>query len=53
MAAGALTTSDGEVTLAILIAAGAKSLADAADLPGVTDKNVRRAPSRLSAQTPG
>ena len=46
----ALEQSDGEVKPAILIAAGAKSLADAADLLGVTKGNVRTALGQLAAQ---
>ncbi len=48
-AADALKTSDGEVKPAILIAAGAKSLADAVDLLGATKGNVRDALARLNA----
>lgn len=46
----ALTQSDGDVKPAILIAAGAKSLADAVDLLGATKGNVRNALGRLRAQ---
>lgn len=49
-AAEALKASDGEVKPAILIAAGAKSLADAVDLLGVTKGNVREALDRLGAE---
>lgn len=48
-AADALKESDGEVKPAILIAAGAKSLADAVDLLGATKGNVRDALARLNA----
>lgn len=48
-AADALKESDGEVKPAILIAAGAKSLADAEDLLGATKGNVRDALARLNA----
>ena len=50
-AADALKTSDGEVKPAILIAAGAKSLADAVDLLGATKGNVRDALAKLGAAT--
>ena len=49
-AARALKESDGEVKPAILIAAGAKSLADAVDLLGATNGNVRTALGKLGAQ---
>ncbi|MBI4922839.1 MAG: N-acetylmuramic acid 6-phosphate etherase [Devosia nanyangense] len=51
-AAAALKTSDGEVKPAILIAAGAKSLADAEDILGATKGNVRQALAKLSGKTP-
>lgn len=51
-AAHALKQSDGEVKPAILIAAGAKSLADAVTILGATKGNVRDALARLGAQTP-
>jgi N-acetylmuramic acid 6-phosphate etherase len=50
-AAGALQTSGGAVKPAILIAAGAKSLADAEQLLGATKGNVRQALSMLSTPT--
>jgi N-acetylmuramic acid 6-phosphate etherase len=50
-AAQALEKSDGEVKPAILIAAGATSLADAVDLLGATKGNVRDALARLGAHT--
>ncbi len=51
-AAHALTTSGGEVKPAILIAAGAKSLASAEELLGATKGNVREALARLSDARP-
>jgi N-acetylmuramic acid 6-phosphate etherase len=51
-AAFALEQSDGEVKPAILIAAGAKSLADAVTLLGATKGNVRQALAQLSATPP-
>lgn len=51
-AAGALQKSGGAVKPAILIAAGATSLADAERLLGATNGNVREALSMLSAPTP-
>lgn len=51
-AASALQQSDGEVKPAILIAAGAKSLADAVTLLGATKGNVRQALARLGATPP-
>lgn len=50
-AAAALKTSDGEVKPAILIAAGAKSLADAGDILSATKGNVRQALAKLSRRT--
>lgn len=52
-AAFALQQSEGEVKPAILIAAGARSLADAVTLLGATKGNVRAALSRLGATPPG
>lgn len=51
-AAFALQQSDGEVKPAILIAAGARSLADAVTLLGATKGNVRQALAQLSATPP-
>lgn len=51
-AAAALQQSDGEVKPAILIAAGAESLADAVSLLGATKGNVRAALGKLSAARP-
>jgi N-acetylmuramic acid 6-phosphate etherase len=49
----ALKTSEGEVKPAILIAAGATSLADAEDLLGATNGNVREALTKLGAKRSG
>jgi len=51
-AVGALNLSDGEVKPAILIAAGAKNLANAENVLGETKGNVREALARLGATTP-
>jgi N-acetylmuramic acid 6-phosphate etherase len=51
-AAFALQQSDGEVKPAILIAAGARSLADAVTLLGANKGNVRQALAELSAAPP-
>jgi N-acetylmuramic acid 6-phosphate etherase len=50
LATRALKESEGEVKPAILIAAGARSLADAVDILGVTNGNVRDALARLGAR---
>ena len=50
LAAAELQQSDREVEPAILIAAGAKSLADAADRRGATKSNARATLSRMSAR---
>ncbi len=51
-AASALQQSHGEIKPAILIAAGAKSLADAVALLGATNGNVRQALTELGAPLP-
>jgi N-acetylmuramic acid 6-phosphate etherase len=52
VAVDALKRSGGEVKPAILIAAGAKTLAQAEDFLGQTKGNVREALARLGARTP-
>ena len=51
VASRALKTSSGEIKPAILVAAGAKSLAEAAELLSVTNGNVREALAKLGASS--